>query len=301
MSAACRAWLAIAAIWAAPGGAAELQGKDWYRLEVIVFERESAGDPGIARAHLLERLVYPLSAMPLAAMRAEPTIIGAHPNTVSNLPPPLWLAGDCISPYWAPPPNWSDREGPVPRDPCLPQLAETEPAPTAAEEPPMPIKPPPALGQARAELADAIRARERELFETSYVWRAELPHLARERRLVGRRFNIVTAGSWHQRLPPRDDPLPLLVQAGEVDDDRFAIEGLFSVTLGRYIHFKAELQRRVAGGIALLSESRRMRSEELHYLDHPALGILVRTDRVETPDNLLALESRVAELEDQPQ
>ncbi len=302
MSAAGRAWLAIAAIWAVSGGAAELQSDDWHRLEVIVFERLSEDDPGIARPHLLEELVYPLSAMPLAAMRTEATITGARPSTVSNLPPPLWFAGECILPDWVPPPNWSDRDGPVPRDPCLPEPPATEPEAGAIDEPPRPEAPPPALDLARAELTDAIAERTRQLFENSYLWRTDLAHLARERRLVGRRFNVLTAGTWHQRLPPRDRPQPLLVQAGGTGaDGRFALEGLFSVTMGRYIHFKAELHKRVADGFALLSESRRMRSEELHYLDHPALGILVRADPVATPDDLLALEARVEYLEDQAQ
>ena len=299
-------WAALAVAASAASFGAELQGEDWFRLEVVVFERYSADDPGIARPHLLDALVYPLAAVPLAAMRSEEAIIGARPSTVSDLPPPLWFAGDCISPYWAPPPGWADRDGPVPRDPCLPEPPKAQS--DDLEEPLLPLEPPSleeplsAFDQARAELAEAIAARERELFEASYVWARDLAHLARERRLVGRRFEVLAAGSWHQRLPPREQPLPLLVQAGELGDDgRFALEGLFSVTMGRYIHFRAELHKRAGEGFALLSESRRMRSDELHYLDHPALGILVRAERLEVPDALLALEARVEELEAQSQ
>ncbi len=39
-------------------------------------------------------------------------------------------------------------------------------------------------------------------------------------------------------------------------------------------------------GYMQLHESRRMRSGELHYLDHPKLGILVRIDPVQIPDSL---------------
>lgn len=37
----------------------------------------------------------------------------------------------------------------------------------------------------------------------------------------------------------------------------------------------------------VLDESRRMRSSELHYLDHPKLGVLVRIEPVEVPDSLV--------------
>jgi hypothetical protein len=52
-----------------------------------------------------------------------------------------------------------------------------------------------------------------------------------------------------------------------------------------------------AGAYMVLSESRRMRSEELHYLDHPKLGLVVRIDPVRFPDDLIqsfvALEENV--------
>jgi hypothetical protein len=41
-----------------------------------------------------------------------------------------------------------------------------------------------------------------------------------------------------------------------------------------------------SAGYLLLDESRRMRSAELHYLDHPKLGILVRIDPVPIPAEL---------------
>ena len=36
-----------------------------------------------------------------------------------------------------------------------------------------------------------------------------------------------------------------------------------------------------------LNESRRMRSEEIHYLDHPALGIIVKITPIEAPESLV--------------
>ncbi len=91
------------------------------------------------------------------------------------------------------------------------------------------------------------------------------------------------------------------------------LEGTVAVTLGRYLHFEADLyfhapllgMQPVAvaldaeGGALLLSqpasgskymqlnESRRMRSTETHYLDHPKLGLVVRIDPVEIPEHLV--------------
>ena len=42
----------------------------------------------------------------------------------------------------------------------------------------------------------------------------------------------------------------------------------------------------VRAGYMVLDESRRMRSEEVHYLDHPKLGIIVRVDPVAIPEAL---------------
>jgi len=38
-----------------------------------------------------------------------------------------------------------------------------------------------------------------------------------------------------------------------------------------------------------LSQSRRLRSNEIHYLDHPKFGIVVRIDPVAIPQELILL------------
>ena len=65
------------------------------------------------------------------------------------------------------------------------------------------------------------------------------------------------------------------------------MEGWFSVTVGRYVHFKAHLAFQLAEGkVAVFNESRRMKSHEIHYLDHPALGILATVRPLEVPYEL---------------
>lgn len=68
-----------------------------------------------------------------------------------------------------------------------------------------------------------------------------------------------------------------------IDDGR--LSGLLRVTRGRYIHIDTDLLLRDARSSVPYRAQlrRRMRSGELHYLDHPKIGILVRADRREAP------------------
>ena len=134
------------------------------------------------------------------------------------------------------------------------------------------------------------------------MWHRETPKFARELAQLKRRYEIIAAGSWHQPVPPREAPQPLLLQVGARDAERvYPVEGLIGVTRGRYIHFHVLLHYRLQdGGTALLSEQRRMRTDEPHYLDHPALGILVRVDPLIPPDALLAMFDELEESRDKP-
>lgn len=132
-----------------------------------------------------------------------------------------------------------------------------------------------------------------------------------QNRGIGR---ILHHGRWLQAVPSREAPQPILIQGGERLANSWEIEGTVATTLGRYLHFQATLFYHAPGlglepiefilradgsiaspptrqldpfGYMLLNESRRMRSEEIHYLDHPKLGIVVRIDPVEMPTALL--------------
>ena len=155
---------------------------------------------------------------------------------------------------------------------------------------------------------------EASLDAASYRWTDPSEHvLQRSATVLTRRFDarIVFHGRWLQPVPPRDAAQPLLVQAGPRFGEIHQLEGTLGITLGRYLHFRAQLVYREPGfgqapvalphavepaappslprevaGYMVLDESRRMRSEEVHYLDHPKLGIIVRVDPVEIPEEL---------------
>ena len=88
------------------------------------------------------------------------------------------------------------------------------------------------------------------------------------------------------------------------------LEGVLRVTLSRYLHFEAELtfknkipklvssdnpfsildnenersELKKQGVIHLKQNRRRIRSNELHYVDHPVLGILINITQYEIPE-----------------
>ena len=310
----------------------------WYRLELIIFEqspalaaREGFGTDGIAaRDRLLDTVLYPNRAFALAedpATSGVELVFGPPPRVDTGLPvffanlvPPAWFAGPCATESWDPPaPLWVhpfETPRPSPPDPCLPdpwdlELAgieqgmhqivpgPTEAAPTGEPAPEDQVAEEDARQVALDALTVAFLEYEAELLRTSYAWLRDTPMFATERSILARRYEIIAAGVWHQPVPPREAPQPLLVQVGTMDDTRrFPLEGWLSVTLGRYIHLQVLLQYRLPdGGIALFSEQRRMRSDEPHYLDHPAIGILARVDPLPVPEDLGLLLDELEEID----
>ena len=242
-------------------------------------------------------------ALPLATDQLPPLV-------VSSLPPPAWHFGPCVLPAWLlpsadpclpgppvdleaefPDPPFADWPG-YPPTPVPPRTLPTVPAP-------MPVADPDQAeidAHAAAQLASDLAAHETALRRSSYVWRGTAPSLAPHMRRLARQRPILAYGSWQQALPPRESPEPLVLQAGEPDAARrYPLEGTLAATIGRYLHFAARLQWQLPdGGIALLTEQRRLRSGELHYLDHPAFGVLVQVEPLSLPADL---QQRIAALE----
>lgn len=316
--------LALAGAWAPPVAGAEPEDyleQRWFRIEVAVFAQEAPAGTGRPRelaalryprpialltptdASSANRLGLPL-ATPLAGDQPPPLVI-------SNLPPPVWFAGPCTKASWRPWPGG-------PRvDPCLPgpgvDLEAKFPDPPFAPWPDYPPPfaaptstadaTPPTVEEDPAAIAAALRedfaTYEAELHRTSYVFRHQVPNIAQHVARLRRQRQILLVGSWHQSLPPRTAPEPLILLAGDADDQRrFALEGIFEATIGRFIHLSTQLQwHQPDGSIALLAERRPMRSGELHYLDHPAFGMVARVEAVAVPAEL---QRRLDEIDVQP-
>lgn len=187
-----------------------------------------------------------------------------------------------------------------------------------------------------------------EVKATSYQTLPSTEFRLREEALIldrNPKFSLLLHESWQQVVPPRAAPQQIYFAAKDAAN---TLQGLVSVTLGRYLHFAGQLwleapvedylteqalrtnspatnndqaqpklstqlastrierspleQELVAKKLITedlltqdnipiayfeLNESRRMRSEEIHYLDHPALGIIVKITLIEAPESLV--------------
>lgn len=289
-------WSAIAFSgngWSASGEIDDYFAQRWYATELIIFQR-----PGIFEFNTTEKLAqltgrrfphnmrsffqetfgsgYRLDARTLATL--GPSLLIITPTPVVEAP---------RTPFGDPPPLIEPR-----------------------------LEPHPLL-----DFLQKISAFERDLLARSYRWLADDQlRLGAELSDLKRRsgLRVLWHGRWIQPIPSRDAPQPLLIQLGQTFGDSYQLEGTLEVTIGRYLHFHPRLWYQEPGlgfepsyvgrdsqhdgpvvsttvwqpppnlssRYMVLDESRTMRSERLHYLDHPKLGIVVRIDPVETPTNL---------------
>ena len=139
------------------------------------------------------------------------------------------------------------------------------------------------------------------LASSSFIWHTEkLGFVSTATRLRRGGYQIVGHGMWLQPVPDRGAANSLLLQLGERDDSGlYEVEGTIAVTRGRYLHIDVQLWKNDLGPLIgerhsfiELRESRRMRSREVHYLDHPVLGMLVKI----VPADVTELAEEVSEL-----
>ncbi|MDH3644755.1 MAG: peptidoglycan binding protein CsiV, partial [Gammaproteobacteria bacterium] len=299
-------------------GAEELTdylARDWYETEVIVFQRGP-----VMEMNSIERLINPTPLRFPRAMRSfssAPQDIGLgyvlDPRTQASLEFPvvenLEMLGEAPPPMESSERQSSQGEG-EPADATLaPGIAPT-------------LEPDPMI-----EFLEVLARYEEQLEAQSYRW---LPAgrflMARDARLLRRRgrHQVLLHGRWLQPVPAREEPQPMLIQTGSRLADEHQLEGTLAVTLGRFLHFQARLNYHEpamgqlpvgmpvsdpatttalelpppATGYMVLNQSRRMRSEEIHYIDHPKLGIIVRIDPLALPEDLVAEFEALQQLEE---
>ena len=313
-----RHWLgALAALSALPAAAKVddpidlIQGR-WYAAEVIIFERADADEPGpeqlmqeggrawpddlriIAepqpwRPASLDPLTRACLEFPRLEVRASTQGAEAEPTGDLALGPwPNPEAGADATPR-----NVLDMPEPIvaefipaqPRPDAMPPDGLTPPEPVALVPPP-PIEPrlsPHPL----LHLLNTAARQQRALRRDSYRW---LPAQTHALNIEARRLrsspglDIIWHGRWMQPVPDRSAGQPLMLAAQSASSGG-QLSGTLQVTLGRYLHFQATLwlgphtnEPADAGPYMQLKQARTLRSGELHYLDHPRMGVLVRID-----------------------
>ena len=123
-------------------------------------------------------------------------------------------------------------------------------------------------------------------------------------------MKLLWHGRWTQPVASANRPRPVFIQAGRPVGGNHELEGFFTITRSGLLQFQAKLWLthhapyanaeppeqtstgvQVTTGVVsgkpppymLLEERRVMRKGQLHYLDHPKLGVLVRADPVRAP------------------
>jgi hypothetical protein len=103
--------------------------------------------------------------------------------------------------------------------------------------------------------------------------------------------------AWYQKDPPADRTVSLHLHhgapfsdltAGSIPADQkiYPLDGSVALIVGRYLHLDADLvytQPVDSGALGSyrLHERRRLRRDELHHLDSPRIGILVRAQKAD--------------------
>ena len=119
------------------------------------------------------------------------------------------------------------------------------------------------------------------------------------------RYNVLLHKSWQQTGLDDTDAISIQVDTSEEKNTKenqelkSSLQGSLKLVLGRYLHIHTDLlykrlnntDRQTAPALnsKIFSEfkiqsQRRMRSKELHYIDHPLVGILVIVNPIEQPE-----------------
>ncbi|MGD1988259.1 MAG: CsiV family protein [Pseudomonadales bacterium] len=116
-------------------------------------------------------------------------------------------------------------------------------------------------------------------------WR---PLTARELRFGGARrtlarsaeFGIVGHFGWRAVLEENEPTLPLALWLPESEETP-GLTGSLGVDLRRFLHLSGTVFLREGNGWLEIPLARRMRSEELHHIDHPRLAVLIEVRPVD--------------------
>ena len=160
---------------------------------------------------------------------------------------------------------------------------------TALESEPTPIITISPLSRAEEEFINARQRFNEEISANSWQWLLD-EHLALQQQGLSidlaPELEVVFHGRWQQPVPARDAPQHILlpIQNLNLTTQFVRLNGHIGITLGRYLHASAKLWLQPdpsTDHYTLLDESRRMRSNELHYLDHPLMGLLINIEPIE--------------------
>jgi hypothetical protein len=161
------------------------------------------------------------------------------------------------------------------------------PGPNPSTREPIDVPAPPAALMTAEELEAAlaivpeipIEAAFRELPPDEHLLVKEAASLARR---AG--YRVLAHHAWLQPMEEGAAPTRVLI-VGNEGGVRDRIIGTVGIRLSRFLHTEVmfSLPYERTGAYAHLVETRRMRSEEVHYVDHPLFGALIRIEPYPQP------------------
>lgn len=286
----------LGAPFGAPVGAAgpefrDWLAHDWHVIEVVVFLHRSTRTREQVTTFEPRRYPLPMTAFDPPPSRWRFPAPEEVRSAAEGPFPPAWLWMDDPAGIALPDPIDGLHAGDA--------LPDT-PAPSAADTAP-PVPPSP-----EAIARDAFAVYERALVRASMQWRddglALVPYVRRMRRSDD--YEVLHHGRWLQAVRAPGRSVAILLRLGPPGRSGLSpIEGTLRVSRELYVEVEAELwlredppgAARGGQGYALLSETRRMRTGDVHYLDHPKIGLVLRADRLDVPDALASLVEAVEE------
>jgi hypothetical protein len=109
--------------------------------------------------------------------------------------------------------------------------------------------------------------------------------------------SILFNAQWVQPVYEQQHSVPIYIESSKQVLNQPQLKGLFNLHVSRYLHSSIELQFIPEDAENLnktlsLQQTRRMRSQEVHYIDHPSLGVLIRILPFENPLDTKAKEAQ---------
>lgn len=110
-------------------------------------------------------------------------------------------------------------------------------------------------------------------------------------------YRLLFHEAWRMRLVSENRSIPLLIEGGDYFDAMPELQGKLNLSVARYLHLETDLYlntfeasnlpnapnlteiRYQVKDSAGMHQRRRMRSNELHFIDSPYLGLLIKIDR----------------------
>ena len=107
---------------------------------------------------------------------------------------------------------------------------------------------------------------------------------------------ILYNSQWTQAVYDQPNSLPIYFESSLQRLGQPQLKGVIELHVSRYLHSKIDLQyipekARHLGETISLQQKRRMRSKEIHYLDHPLVGALIRIIPADHPLDVQALKN----------